>query len=89
MMARFHKQVHAIDGTETMVPFTAEEVAAHDAKAAAAADYVANHKYKDDRREAYGDIGAELDMLYWDKVNDTTTFQDHVAAVKAAHPKPD
>jgi hypothetical protein len=41
-----------------------------------------------ERRDAYGNIGAELDMLYWDQVNDTTTFKDHVAAVKAAHPKP-
>ena len=88
MMARFHKQVHAIDGTETMVPFTAEEVAAHDAKAAAAADYVANHKYKDDRRAAYPPIGDQLDMIFWDQVNGTTTFKDHVAKVKAAHPKP-
>ena len=44
--------------------------------------------FEDDRRKAYGDIGDQLDMQYWDQVNDTTTFKDHVAAVKAAHPKP-
>jgi len=27
-------------------------------------------------------------MQYWDSVNGTTTWADHIAAVKAAHPKP-
>jgi hypothetical protein len=27
-------------------------------------------------------------MQYHDAVDDTTTWKDHVAAVKAAHPKP-
>ena len=52
------------------------------------ADYVANEKYKDDRKAAYGSVEDQLDMIYWDGVNETTTFQDHVAAVKVAHPKP-
>ena len=45
--------------------------------------------WEEARRNAYGDIGAELDMIYWDQVNGTTTFQDHVAAVKADNPKPE
>jgi hypothetical protein len=80
---------HIIDGVK--VDFTPEEEAARDAEEAAEAtrlaDYTANHKYKDDRRLAYGDIGEQLDMIYWDQVNGTTTFKDHVAAVKAAHSK--
>ena len=40
------------------------------------------------RQEAYGSIADQLDMIYWDGKNSTTTFQDHVDAVKAAHPKP-
>lgn len=43
--------------------------------------------YADSRREAYGSIGDQLDMQYHDAVNSTTTWQDHVAAVKAANPK--
>ena len=81
---------HIIDGVK--VDFTPEEEAARDAEEAAEAtrlaDYTANHKYKDDRRAAYGDIGAQLDMVYWDQVNDTTTFRDHVSKVKTDHPKP-
>jgi hypothetical protein len=82
-----------LDGTVTFREKTVEEMAhevAMDAQVAAEqADYEANHKYKDDRRGAYGDIGAELDMIYWDQVNGTTTFKDHVAAVKADNPKPE
>jgi hypothetical protein len=44
--------------------------------------------YADNRREAYGNIGDQLDMQYHDAVDGTTTWKDHVAAVKAEHPKP-
>jgi hypothetical protein len=40
------------------------------------------------RRAAYGDLGSQLDMQYWDNVNGTTTWKDHVAAVKTANPIP-
>ena len=40
------------------------------------------------RRTAYGDLGLQLDMQYWDNVNGTTTWKDHVAAVKTANPIP-
>ena len=44
--------------------------------------------YVQARQEAYGSIADQLDMIYWDGKNSTTTFQDHIDAVKAAHPKP-
>ena len=44
--------------------------------------------YAELRREAYGSIGDQLDMQYHDSVNGTTTWQDHVAAVKAKYQKP-
>ena len=40
------------------------------------------------RRNAYGDIGSQLDMQYHDSVDGTTTWKDHVAAVKSANPIP-
>ena len=40
------------------------------------------------RRSAYGDLGSQLDMQYWDNVNGTTTWKDHVADVKTANPIP-
>ena len=40
------------------------------------------------RKQAYGDLGAQLDMQYHDNVDGTTTWKDHVAAVKTANPIP-
>jgi len=40
------------------------------------------------RRNAYGDLGSQLDMQYHDNVDGTTTWKDHVAAVKTANPIP-
>ena len=36
----------------------------------------------------YPDIGDQLDMLWHDKKNDTTTWEDAIQVVKDAHPKP-
>ena len=36
----------------------------------------------------YLPVEEQLDMQYWDAVNGTTTWKDHVAAVKAKYPKP-
>ena len=44
--------------------------------------------YARTRLTAYASTGDQLDMQYWDSVNDTTTWKDHVASIKAAHPKP-
>ena len=40
------------------------------------------------RQEAYGSIADQLDMQYWDAVNGTTTWKDHIAKVKSDNPKP-
>mgnify|MGYP003145005832 FL=1 len=41
------------------------------------------------RQEAYGSVQDQLDMQYWDSVNGTTTWKDHVATVKSDNPKPE
>ena len=45
-------------------------------------------KYQSDRKKAFASIGDQLDMQYWDAVNGTTTWKDHVAKVKSDNPKP-
>jgi len=40
------------------------------------------------RQREYGYWGDQLDMIYWDKVNGTSVWQDHVASVKSQYPKP-
>ena len=46
-----------------------------------------NNQYQRDRASAYPSIQDQLDMQYWDSVNNTTTWKDTVAQVKADHPK--
>ena len=45
-------------------------------------------KYKTDRADSFASIGDQLDMQYWDAINGTTTWKDHVAKVKSDNPKP-
>jgi hypothetical protein len=45
--------------------------------------------YETARQEAYGSIANQLDMQYWDLVNGTTTWKDHIAQVKTDNPKPE
>lgn len=51
-------------------------------------EYEAN-QYQRDRALAYPSIQDQLDMQYWDSVNNTTTWKDAVAKVKADNPKPE
>ena len=44
--------------------------------------------YKTARSEAYGSWQQQMDMQYWDGVNGTTLWADHIAQVKADNPKP-
>ena len=44
--------------------------------------------YKTARQEEYGSIQDQLDMQYWDGVNGTTVWADHIAQVKSDNPKP-
>ena len=66
-----------------------------DADYAQAVTDLANSKWNDQqfgyiqaRQEAYGSIADQLDMQYWDAVNSTTTWKDHIAQVKSDNPKP-
>ena len=71
------------DGTTTteVIDWTPEQLAAQ-------AEAEAN-AYKYLREAAYPSIGDQLDMQYWDGVNDTTTWADAIAKVKADNPKGD
>lgn len=65
--------------TETVpyeiIAYTDEELAARAAQRAESA-----------RREGYGPIEDQLDMMYWDQMNGTTKWRDHITAVKEANP---
>jgi len=87
-----HPNVVSIDDTAGAMdangnPVTIDQ-AAYDAEVARLEAEHAATQYQRDRTEAYASIADQLDMQYWDSVNGTTTWADHIAAVKAAHPKP-
>ena len=84
--------VVSIDDGQGAFDKDGKSVTLDNAKVAAARkaldDAAAAIKYKSDRAAAYASIGDQLDMQYWDAVNGTTTWKDHVAKVKADNPKP-
>ena len=71
------------DSAQTMP--TEAEVLAEAARLQAEWD---NAQYRRDRVQAYPRIQDQLDMIYWDQVNGTTTWQDAIDAVKQQYPKP-
>tara|TARA_A100001515_G_scaffold94231_1_gene75435 strand:- start:889 stop:1188 length:300 start_codon:yes stop_codon:yes gene_type:complete len=84
--------VVSIDDGQGAFDKDGKSVTLDNAKVAAARkaldDAAAAIKYKSDRAAAYASVGDQLDMQYWDAVNGTTTWKDHVAKVKADNPKP-
>ena len=51
--------------------------------------WVDPNAWKGARINAYPSTGDQLDMQYWDSVNNTTTWADAIAKVKADNPKGD
>ena len=45
------------------------------------------NQYKYDRKNSYPSITDQLDMMWHDKQNDTTTWEDAIAKVKSDNPK--
>ena len=93
------KPVVSIDDSAGAFDADGNSVTLDDAKVAAARTSLdtaaAAILYKSQRTGAagttdtiYASIGDQLDMQYKDAVNGTTTWKDHVAAVKAKYPKP-
>ena len=44
-------------------------------------------QYQRDRAKEYPSWQEQMDMQYWDSVNDTTTWKDAIAKVKSDNPK--
>ena len=51
-------------------------------------EYLLNSKYRDDRMLAFPNIGDQLDMIYWDKINGTSVWKDLITSIKTQYPKP-
>lgn len=48
------------------------------------------YSYYRQRKTAYNSIsmGDQLDMMYWDQVNQTTHWRDWISSIKQQYPKP-
>ena len=73
-----------IEFDEGVAPLSAAEISA---QVEATQAFELANAYQKKRQEAYPSIGDQLDMQWHDAQDGTTTWVDHVAAVKAAHPK--
>lgn len=43
--------------------------------------------YSEKRQKEYPPINEQLDMIYWDKVNNTNVWQSKIAEIKSKFPK--
>ena len=43
--------------------------------------------YAEKRAAEYPSVEEQLDMIYWDKVNNTNLWQEKIAQIKAKYPK--
>lgn len=43
--------------------------------------------YQERRRQAYPAIEEQLDMIYWDKINNTQKWPETIMEIKTQHPK--
>lgn len=48
----------------------------------------ARERYRQRRRRAYPSVREQLDMMYWDAVDGTTTWVDEITRIKEEYPKP-
>ena len=84
------EDVNQITWQNGTTPIAKEDILAKQAELQIAYDA---KQYQRDRTKPngtniYPDIGDQLDMLFHDKKDGTTTWEDAVQAVKDAHPKP-
>ena len=76
-------QITWLNGTQ---PISANEILAKQQELIA--EYNAK-QYQRDRAKAYPSIQEQLDLQYWDKINNTNKWEEAINAVKIKYPKGD
>ena len=80
--------VNAKTGENIIRDLTSEEETKYNENIVAAKQAKEANQYKRDRAKEYPSWQDQMDMQYWDKINNTSTWQDAVQAVKDKYPKP-
>lgn len=78
------------DGTEvTLVQSAIDAARVELDNEAAASEYQRSRTGEEGETDTiYLPIQEQLDLMYWDQINGTTNWKDHITAVKAKYPKP-
>jgi hypothetical protein len=81
------EKFYSINGGE--ITFSSSEEKQIDAEVLRLEKEYSDNEYSRNRASAYDSIGDQLDMIYKDNLNGTTTHKASVEAVKAKFPKPE
>tara|TARA_R100000231_G_scaffold73063_1_gene57352 strand:+ start:1237 stop:1530 length:294 start_codon:yes stop_codon:yes gene_type:complete len=80
-----------IDEEKGIFDSSGEKITTEESKVSAARTEIdteyAALEYSRKRAEQYASLQEQMDMQYWDSVNGTTTWKDHIAKVKSDNPK--
>jgi len=79
------EDINQITWLQGTTPISNEDIQAKQAELQTAYDA---EQYQRDREVEYPSWQDQMDMQYWDKINNTSTWQDAVQAVKDKYPKP-
>lgn len=82
---RVNEEITDITPYQSIIDSHAQKKTELDTQEQEAEAFKETYVYK--RSVAYPSIEEQLDMLYWDKINGTTTWEDTIAAVKESNPK--
>jgi len=78
------EDINQITWLQGTTPISNEDIQAKQAELQTAYDA---EQYQRDREVEYPSWQDQMDMQYWDKINNTSTWQDAVQAVKDKYPK--
>ena len=76
--------INQIEWLEGTTPIPANEILAKQQELIT--EYNSN-QYQRDRAKEYPSIQEQLDLQYWDKINNTTKWEEAINAVKTKYPK--
>ena len=78
------ENINSIEWHNGTTPIPANEILAKQQELIAEYN---SKQYQRDRAKDYPSIQDQLDMQYWDKINDTNKWQQAINAVKQKYPK--
>ena len=76
-----------VDDSISSIEWTSTPISMEDINSKAE-EIKAKEEYIGLRAKQYPSIQEQLDMQYWDSVNNTTNWKDAIAKVKSDNPKP-